>query len=178
MPKHSTNDAGKLRRLIGSLSALPLLVLSASAAPAADDPAHYGTRASAVCEDRSQPEGDTPMTVELATRYVRCGIDAFSLSYLYLAENIKLQLGKPRPYRMEEDYLRSNIDTDALVWPVRGSYDRYQCMKVADYGAGTNCNYYEKPKATGACYKDLFGDWHCSLSGTDGEVRMNVAPPG
>jgi hypothetical protein len=60
----------------------------------------------------------------------------------------------------------------------------YQCSKpILGGGAFTathNCNTYDQPEAAGSCYKDTFGDWHCSMAGnrpaSSNQVRDQMPP--
>ncbi|MDQ6759380.1 MAG: hypothetical protein M3Z32_05865, partial [Acidobacteriota bacterium] len=48
---------------------------------------------------------------------------------LYLLENVKVEIGKGRPYHAS-DSLAQNIDPSQSVYPIHGSYDEFQCVKI------------------------------------------------
>src|SRR5690348_3706071 len=87
---------------------------------------------------------------------------------LYLLANVQVEIGKSRPYQTS-DSLAQNIDPSQPVYPIRGSYDKYQCvvinttMKLKGHSAGDNCSLFPQPQAEGICYRTTFGDWECSM---------------
>jgi hypothetical protein len=64
-------------------------------------------------------------------------------------------------------------DLNQPAWDIRGSFTEYQCQTppvaiptydtVTDFARVHNCTAYDRPSATGFCYKSTFGDWHCSM---------------
>jgi hypothetical protein len=149
----------------------------AGAAWAAGEGAAFGTRDPATCDDRSQPVSGEAMTPDLAARYLACDIEGNPPNYLYLAENIRVKVGHAREYRLATDSFKPDIDDQAPVWPIRGSYDRYQCSSMEKYGPN-NCNLYRVDKAEGACFRTVYDEWMCHWYGADSETKMNVPPPG
>lgn len=95
-------------------------------------------------------------------------------------ENVQVQVGAGIPYA---DRSLPEIDVNHPVYPIRGSYLRYQITRLAAYTGppGKNASCYNNPKATGYCYKTTFGDWRCDMSDpnatNDENARHHVAPP-
>jgi hypothetical protein len=62
------------------------------------------------------------------------------------------------------------IDTSFPVYPIRGSYQKYQCGHTQGswvYKPGQNCDLITTPQASGVCYKTSFGDWACRMASVD-----------
>ena len=104
---------------------------------------------------------------------------------LYLVENVKVEVGGGVSYAaIRGQYSLDQIDVRVPVYPIRGSFLKYQCQDPETAYVGppnTNCVTYNNPKATGYCYKTTFGDWKCNMadrSSTEKEnYRTKVAPP-
>ena len=158
--------------------AVAALIAALAAPPAEAGPgAEFGTRDPMTCPDRSQPLDGEKMTPDLAARYLACDIDDNPPNYLYLAENIQVQVGRAREFRIAADSFIPDIDDTAPVWPIRGSYDRWQCSPADTYGPN-NCNLYRIEKAEGTCYRTLFDEWNCHWYGDTAETTMGLPPPG
>jgi hypothetical protein len=128
--------------------------------------AKYGTRDPAVCRSKTEPTKGAPTPAQ-AFQYWQCkkekGVDTRYNIYLY--ENARLEVGKGRPYQVSDMNL-SAIDPSLSVYPVRGTFDVYQCQDPAHMAAPAprrNCNLHENVDATGVCYKTTFGDWDCEI---------------
>jgi hypothetical protein len=69
------------------------------------------------------------------------------------------------------------LDPSKPVYPIRGSYDKYQCdalnpkLGMKGRNAGDNCSVYPNPKAEGICYTTTFGEWDCLMQ--DHEISVN-----
>ena len=78
-----------------------------------------------------------------------------------------------------------DVDASQPVYPIRGSYQQYQCNnpKTSVYKAGQNCSLSNIPKASGVCYKTTFGDWTCTIASDNPSadvvqsVQRNVPGP-
>lgn len=163
--------------------------VAAAAALVAAEPgvgAKYESRDPFVCASRKEPASGAPSANRLKD-LVRCGTggERVASQMLYLLENLQVEVGKGRPYQAS-DRQSHNIDPSFPVYPIRGSYDRYQCSLVNNaidlraYKSGANCSVYPNPEATGVCYKTTFGDWNCVMSDHmigSGSKREYVAPP-
>jgi hypothetical protein len=134
----------------------------------------YGTRDPAVCKSKKEPAKGAP-SPEQAIQYFKCerekGVDSQSNIYLY--ENVKLEIGKGRPYNVSDMNL-SDIDSSLPVYPIRGSFDVYQCKDpkhmLSNQNPGKNCSVNENVQGKGVCYKTTFGDWSC-IMGYDVDFR-------
>jgi hypothetical protein len=140
--------------------------------------AKYGTRDPHTCNSTKEPSQGA-ISVEQAKQYFFCGaervLDAVGRNgtYLYLKENVKIEVGKGVPYQPGANFY-PDMDQSSLVYPIRGSFVTYQCWAGSD---GRNCASYDTLNASGSCYRTAFGDWSCTMSGSEGEWRFNVAPP-
>ena len=105
---------------------------------------------------------------------------------LYLIENLKsVEVGGGISYAaIMGQYSLDQIDVKHPVYPIRGSYLKYQCDDLISEHVGppnTNCITYNHLKATGYCYKTTFGDWKCNMADRSSHEKENyrtgVAPP-
>ena len=86
-----------------------------------------------------------------------------TLGELYLTEDVKLEIGKGRPFDRADG--SGDADVTELVYPVRGSYTYYRCYPISSaHPEGKNCKKIVCPKAEGICYKTSFGDWKCVMA--------------
>ena len=111
----------------------------------------------------------------------KCGFEGETSNYLTLVEDVSVQIGKAHPYDPNFGSFEPNIDTKYLIYPIRGSFQRYKCSPVSDYSQnkGRNCWIDDHPHAEGECYKTEWGDWHCFMLDKDKKtVAENVPPPG
>ena len=121
----------------------------------------FGSRDPRPCADLT----GSVLTQQKALSSFICSDEQLGQTSLKLIENASLQLGSPRPYNFKEDYNLPNIDLNAKVYPIRGSFQEYSCVRFSDYmqNRGRNCTLNEHPNATGLCYKDSWGNWRCSM---------------
>lgn len=157
--------------------------------PAADDPKEttktnkYGTRDAQTCKDKKAPSGGA-ITAALAAKYVICEREKVSGPYLYLVENVKVEVGGSRPYNPNMDLNVPEINVRFPLYPIRGGLVSYQCYEVNPNftvsAPGKNCNRTNEPEAKGFCYKTTFGEWRChmaDLSNKNENWSQGVAPP-
>jgi hypothetical protein len=133
--------------------------------------APYGSAGPRTCPARKEPADGAP-SLEQAAAYATCHLERESSQMLYLVDKLVVtDVGKPRVYNPLERVM-SQIDVERPVYDIRGRYDSYQCRMIATstlvdmgptYQKGANCNLYDAANATGSCYVDTFGDWHCIL---------------
>lgn len=124
--------------------------------------AKFNTRDAKTCPSTKEPVKGA-ISVAQASQYVACTLEeTHGYGELRLIENIKLEIGSPRPYNANND-LMSEIDISKPVYPLRGTYTVYTCYLPA----GKNCRSYDVTNGTGACWKTSFGDWKCSIAGTN-----------
>lgn len=160
-----------------SLAAAALLLAAYGLAAAPGIGAKYGARDPRTCSSTKEPTSGA-ISADQAKVYVICHEEKESRGDLYLVEDVKVEVGKPRPYQVRVDS-HPDIDTTAPVYPVRGSFSQYQCVEVSDYmkNAGKNCNRYDHPHAEGVCYKTNYGDWQCQMFDLNRTQTRDVAPP-
>lgn len=144
----------------------------------------FGARDARTCENTKAPAKGA-ITAALALKYLNCQMEGIWSNDLYLVENVKVEVGGGTSYAaIMGQYSLDQIDVKVPVYPIRGSFLKYQCQDPETAYVGppnTNCVTYNNPKATGYCYKTTFGDWKCNMtdrSSTEKEnVRTKVAPP-
>lgn len=144
----------------------------------------FGAREPRTCADTKAPAKGA-ITAALALKYLNCQMEGIWSNDLYLVENVKVEGGGGVPYAaIMGQYSLDQINVKYPVYPIRGSFLKYQCQDSETAYVGppnTNCITYNNPKATGYCYKTTFGDWKCNMadrSSTEKEnVRTKVAPP-
>lgn len=143
----------------------------------------YGSRDPRTCEDMKAPARGT-ITAALAAKYFICKAEGVQGPYLYLVEDVKVEVGGGRPYNPNMDLNVPEIDVKLPLYPIRGSLVKYQCYEenpgFTVSMPGKNCNKTIQPKATGYCYKTTFGDWNCymlDLNPKNEDWFQGVAPP-
>jgi hypothetical protein len=74
----------------------------------------------------------------------------------------------------------SDVNTAAMVYPIRGSEDEWICAALSDIqqNRGHNCERIKVAKAHGTCWNTSFGDWKCSLTSEVEDKQYNLPPPG
>lgn len=98
---------------------------------------------------------------------------------LYLVDDVKVtQIGKGTPYKQGAYANISDIDLDYLIYPIRGSYKKYQCTLSDGKTPEKSCLLSDETKAEGNCYKNTFGQWKCGLSDLTVKDSIKVFPPG
>ncbi len=126
----------------------------------------YGARDPRKCESTRPPETGAPSAAQARAYLIsghehETGNDTFAT--LKLLEDVKLEIGKGRPYDHPEG--GNDIDTRELVYPVRGSYTAWTCYPISSaHPAGKSAQKTENPNASGICYKTTFGDWKVLMS--------------
>lgn len=90
---------------------------------------------------------------------------------IYLWQNLRVQMGKSRPYAYNADSHSTSIDPTAPVYPIRVTGDQLSCT-----GKPT-CMTHHADKAEGTCYQTTFGDWQCYFSQVFGVTESNVELP-
>jgi hypothetical protein len=147
--------------------------------------AKYGTRDPRTCGDRTAPAHGAP-SAEQARQYVICELEqGDGQRPLSLVTNLKVQVASVShpPNQLVKEISAARMDPREPIWDIRGSFTIYRCYALAsliaqnDFARTHNCWVSEQPKATGYCYKDTFGDWHCGLIGTLVNWQTNSLPP-
>jgi hypothetical protein len=126
--------------------------------------ADYQSRAPRTCSSvNSAP------SVAQAAVMVQCTMDAQSAFGVGLVQEVKIEMGKSRPFLYSSDAGLSGIDLTAQVIPLRGSYTSYLCNTISNMApVGHSCMKSPVPMAVGACWKTSFGDYKCKLQGAPG----------
>jgi hypothetical protein len=127
--------------------------------------AQYGVRNPTTCKSRTAPP-----SAATVRQYVLCGMEGFDgFQSVNLLTDVNVRVAPPRAFIYGQDSGDKQIDVKAPVYDIRGAYKQYQCSKPRTDGgaylATHNCILYDQPEAAGSCYRDTFGDWHCSLTG-------------
>ncbi|MDD5544000.1 MAG: hypothetical protein PHX83_12575 [Acidobacteriia bacterium] len=143
----------------------------------------YGSRDPFTCKSTKAPAHGA-ISADQARQYVICGAEGETGGALYLIEDVKTEVGKSRPFNINSDDY-PDIDPSSPLYPVRGSFTKYQCFRVSNTAiaslnnAGKNCNSADQPQATGVCYRTTFGDWRCGMSDMPHLQlnRFNIPPP-
>lgn len=144
----------------------------------------FGARDPRTCENTKAPAKGA-ITAALALKYLNCQMEGILSNDLYLVENVKVEVGGGISYAaIRGQYSLDQIDVRTPVYPIRGSFLKYQCQDPETAYVGppnTNCVTYNNPKATGYCYKTTFGDWKCNMTDRSSiekeNYRTKVAPP-
>jgi hypothetical protein len=151
--------------------------------------APYGTRDPKTCSNRTAPAHGAP-SADQTKQYFICDQERADPRVISLVTNVKVQVASAPLLR---DQLRAvthpaDLDFNQPVWNIRGSFTQYQCAQFTSmlsqhanaYGRAHNCNATDMPTATGFCYKNTFGEWHCIMSDSAHVIigtREYVLPP-
>lgn len=144
--------------------------------------APYGSRDPVTCASRKAPASGAPSPAQVA-QYVQCdpeGGEGVRGHFIHLMTSVKAEIGAGRAFSPIADRM-TDIDVRQPVYPIRGSYNWYQCGNVRGGApAGANCGLYVESNATGKCYKTTFGDWRCIMNDATAVAKgpkFGVAPP-
>ena len=142
--------------------------------------AAYGARNPRTCANTKAPASG-PISVQQAIQYFICGREHEESNYLYLVDQVQIQVGKGRPYLPNTDRM-SDADLDSPVYPIQGSFMKYQIERLSELfpNNGKNCTSYANRNASGKCYRTSFGDWKCQMDDLSNNVadrRYDLAPP-
>ena len=141
----SAGGEGASQVTVGNLSGPPVIL-----------PAYQG-RAPKKCATVNNPPSP-----ELAAAMIPCSMDQESSLGLTLFQDVKVQMGTPRAFIMATDNGLSEVDVNAMVYPLRGSFTAYGCRYISNMApAGQSCGVSPVPEAKGWCWKTSFGDWKC-----------------
>jgi hypothetical protein len=147
--------------------------------------ARYGTRDPRTCASRVAPAHGPP-SAEQAKQYVICELEqGDGRRPLTLVTNVKVQVASVShpPNLLVQELAAARIDPREPIWDIRGSFTGYRCDALStlvaanDFARTHNCWVRDQPAATGYCFKDTFGDWHCGLTGNVLDWKPNSLPP-
>ena len=94
---------------------------------------------------------------------------------LTLVSDLQVQMGRPHPYQGGIN-AANDIDTAAMVYPLRGQGTTWACGPARLRPAGQNCQRNQGvPKGIGECWHTQFGDWRCEMTtgGAGWETNLN-----
>jgi hypothetical protein len=131
----------------------------------------YQSRAPRTCAKVTSPP-----SVAAAAVLVQCSMEADTDFGVGLVQDVKIEIGKPRPFVYNTDAGLPGIDLDAQVYPLQGDYNAYLCRTINNMSpAGANCMKTVMTSAQGWCYKTSFGDYKCRMQG--GASQMIAGQP-
>ena len=134
-------------------------------------PAYLG-RAPRICASVKSPP-----SAAVAAALVQCTTDNLSAMGLRLVQDLKVELGSPRPVVLSTDDGLSELDLKSQVYPMRGSYTSYFCRAINNMvPAATSCLIVSVPAGKGWCWKTSFGDWKCRFGEIVAADRYGPAP--
>lgn len=150
----------------------------AIAQPGAGKP--FGAR-----DPRTCPSRNAGLTAAQAREYFICDSEVAEVytGSLYLVTDVTVQVGKGRPFNMQSDSFgwatTNGIDPTQTVYPIRGSFTSWQCSKLGTITGvpGQSCTMTPQPAAQGICFKNSFGDWHCTMMDLGHKGGMERYPP-
>ena len=96
---------------------------------------------------------------------------------VHLLDRLSIQFGGAQPYNERTHAALTAVDTTSSIYPVRGSYTSYNCIRTKDGGVGTNCVTSAQSNATGYCWVTTFGNWDCIISQPSSNIVQNQPPP-
>jgi hypothetical protein len=143
----------------------------------------FGARDPRTCSSRK-----AGLSASQARQYLICDIEGVSNPNsespgLTLVTDVTVEVGKGRPFNDLSDTFgfatTNGIDPSETVFPIRGSLNSWNCVKLGAIGgdAGKNCVKWPGPAMTGICFKSSFGDWHCMMSGLQYPGMERYPPP-
>ena len=133
----------------------------------------YQARAPRTCATLTSPPSASQATV-----MVQCSMDALTDTGLGLIQDVKLQVGKSRPFVYWTDAGLAGIDLTATVYPLQGSYTGYFCRLISNMApAGQSCIKSAVPAAQGWCWKTSFGDYKCKMQGGAPKSEQGMPAP-
>jgi hypothetical protein len=146
---------------------LVTLMFSFAAAAQPVGGAPYGTRDPNTCASRKAPANGAP-SVAQATAYFKCSMEYFFGDKLVLVENVTVEVGNGRRFLRSDSELKE-VDPQYLIYPIRGSFDKYFCSRWPVWGGvpdktQPNCLLSRPRNTVGVCYRTSFADWKCEMS--------------
>lgn len=138
----------------------------------------YNSRDPRPCSKTPSPNAK-PTIAEAVASVICNGEHEAGIETLYLYEDVVVtQIAKGTPYKGDIANA-TDIDLDFLVYPIRGSFKKYQCtLSTPTNEPVKSCNLYENTDAEGRCFKNTFGQWRCSMSDSTVRDSTKAFPPG
>jgi hypothetical protein len=145
--------------------------------------ARYGTREPRACASRKEPAKGAP-TQEQTKQYFICEAEGEGVTSLVLVTSVKVEIAPGRPFNLGTDSGHPGIDTKQPVFDIRGNFTHYDCRQpvagASAFARTHNCSAFDEPAAQGICFKNTFGDWHCSMRDLHADIlnaRQDLSPP-
>lgn len=170
----------KLRQSLLLATIVTFIVLGASSFVFAQNGIgkKYNAREPRECSETAS-KTKIPTNAEVVASVICNSEHEAGIETLYLVDDVKVtQIGKGTPYKRGSYANISDIDLDYLIYPIRGSYKKYQCTLSDGKTPEKSCLLYDEQKASGNCYKNTFGQWKCGLSDITVRDSIKVFPPG
>ncbi len=168
-----------MKRIVFPLIALALAVVALAET---GDGKKFGARDPRPCPSLKEPTRGAPSAGQVK-QILACQAEGVQHSgaagdLLYLVTDVAVEIGKGRPFNPRTDSATS-VDPSETVYPIRGTYTKWQCGVVGHVGspAGKNCSRNAALPMTGSCYKDTFGEWHCGICCQMGSSAETGFPP-
>jgi hypothetical protein len=142
----------------------------------------FDTRDPHECSALPKVTGSAPSPGQIRD-LVTCKSESTGGCCIYLVENVKVEIGKSRPFSSWSDVGNQDIDHSQPVYPIRGTADKYQCQPPGGPPyppKGKNCAVRMASPFQGICYKTTFGDWSCPVQDAENPlkgVQANMPPP-
>jgi hypothetical protein len=96
----------------------------------------------------------------------------------FLATDVVVQMGSPKPYNPGVDNYLDDIDPSAPVYPLRGSSTGWACTPVNPYNKDKNCSKsFGGEVGKGACWHTQFGEWRCLMTIGGNQQQLQVKGP-
>jgi len=138
----------------------------------------YNSRDPRPCS-KTPSKTKTPTTAEAVASVICNSEHEAGIETLFLVEDVKVtQIGKGTPYKRGAYANISDIDLAFLIYPIRGSFKKYQCTLSDGKTPEKSCLLHDEQTASGNCYKNGFGQWMCGLSDLTVRDTTKVFPPG
>ena len=156
------------------------IVLGASGSVFAQDGIgkKYNSRDPRPCSEVAS-KTKVPTNAEVVASVICNSEHEAGIETLFLVDEVKVtQIGKGTPYVRGVYVNMSDIDLDFLIYPIRGSFKKYQCTLSDGKTREKSCLLHEEVKAEGRCFKNGFGQWVCGMSDLTVKDTIKVFPPG
>jgi hypothetical protein len=87
----------------------------------------FDTRDPLECNSLKKVTAGVPSSSQIKD-LVTCKAEGTGGCCIYLMENVKVEIGKSRPFSSWSDVGNADIDNSQPVYPIRGTADKYQCQ--------------------------------------------------
>jgi len=157
-PRKPTEDEVRIAAETTAALALPR--------PGRGSGSRYGTREPKTCVSRKEPSGSA-LSPAQARQYFTCDAEVEGVTGLVLVTNVRIEVAPGRGFNYNTDSGHTGIDPKQIVYDIRGSFTHYDCRQSpageSAFARTHNCSAFDEPAAQGLCFKNTFGDWHCSM---------------